>query len=81
MNQFIFANESSIVFNQILQGLKRLGAQLDLFLTVQQTAARQIESEPVEEEYLVRQLLHMLYEPVNASRSHRYAGSAGVSPA
>src|SRR5439155_9842185 len=48
MNQFIFANESSIVFDQILQGLERLGAQLDLFLTVQQTAARQIESEPVE---------------------------------
>ena len=58
MNQFIFANESSIVFNQILQGLKRLGAQLDLCLPVQQTTARQIEREPVKGIYLMRPLLH-----------------------
>src|SRR5438128_1169911 len=58
MDQFIFADKPAIVLYQILQDFKRLGAQLDLFLRAQQTAAPQIERELAKGEYLVRQLLH-----------------------
>ena len=58
MDQFILADEPSVVLYQIVQDFKRLGAQLDLFLSAQQTAAPQVERELAKREYLVRQLLH-----------------------
>jgi len=53
MNQFIFADKSPIVFDQVSQDLKRLGAQFYLFVTVQQTTARQVEHELVKTMCLV----------------------------
>src|SRR5438105_15439972 len=60
MDQFILADEPSVVLYQIPQDLKRLRAQLDLFLSAQQTAAPQVERELAKREYLVRQLLHLV---------------------
>src|SRR5258705_4718715 len=59
MDQFIFADESPIVFDQILQHLNRLRAQFDLFLTALQTTAPQVERELGKRMCLVGQLLHV----------------------
>jgi hypothetical protein len=60
MDQFIFADESTIVLDQIPEDLKRLGAQSYLFLTLLQTTARQVERELVKGMYLVGQLLQRI---------------------
>ena len=52
-NQFIFTDQSPIVGNQVLENLKRLGAQSSLFLTVLPTAARQVECELIKTMYFV----------------------------
>src|SRR2546422_6848104 len=70
MDQFILADESPAVLYQIVQDFKRLGAQLDLFLSAQQTAAPQVERELAKREYLVRQLLHLVMLGAQASRLH-----------
>ena len=60
MDQFILADQPTVVLYQIVEDFKRLGAQLDLFLSAQQTAAPQVERELAKREYLVRQLLHLV---------------------
>src|SRR2546430_1462210 len=57
-HQFILADESPIVFDQIPEDLKRLTAQFYLLLTVLQTTARQVKRELTKTMYFARQLLH-----------------------
>src|SRR5439155_17935030 len=95
MNQFILADKPPIVFDQILQDFKRLGAQLDLFRTTQKTATRQVEPELVKRKCLVSQLLHgnvrqfvgvqsssfslCLSQPCQAGRSRKRATTLSLS--